>query len=146
MKTPSRQRFFREGGGQSRVLSLLPVCFFRLRQCGFDPDELGSEQVGSQIHLMVLLSEPPISFHSSGRGHPHSLRNHGSFALEAWVGNGVPSPTFGFRVGACVGELERDTCTLPAQEVESKTPSASPQKCKPPRASNKAKSQANRRE
>ena len=28
--------------GQSRVLSLFPVCFFRLWQCGFDPAAPGS--------------------------------------------------------------------------------------------------------
>jgi hypothetical protein len=50
----------RKRKGQSRVLSLFPVYFYRLRQCGFDSAELGSGQVGAQILLTVLLTDPDV--------------------------------------------------------------------------------------
>ncbi len=104
--------------GQSRVLSLFSVYFFRLWQCWFDPDELGSVQVGDQILLMVLLSVPdiyPVKITLAGvmrqNGGTESFPGFG--AVGSWLGCGEageyePSAGLGcFQVGSQVGRLAR---------------------------------------
>ena len=104
--------------GQPRVLSLFSVYFFRLRQCGFDPDELGSVQVGALILLAVLLSALdvyPVKITLAGvkrqNGGTDSFPGFG--AVGSWLGCGEarefePSAGLGcFQVGSQVGRLAR---------------------------------------